>query len=387
MNKNLRVAWLLPAFRYYWQPALIEFSKYFPNTKIFTGLFPGLMKGIENFIDIEVIGQFKPIGHNNNKSYSSVFTYLSPKIINYLLKFKPDIIFSSSFGIWTVIALILKPWQKWKVIIAYEGSSPGVDYRNSSLRLLIRQTMIKAADAYITNSQRGKEYLIDILNAPHDLVFAHPYEIPPLELLSQESGYKNINFTQYKKTTFLFVGQIIYRKGIDILLEACLKLNQDNKINYTVLLIGCGPQEDLYKAFCSKHNLHNNVKWIGLVEYEQLNDYYRNADVFILPTWEDTWGVVVLEAMLFGKPVICSNGAGSSELVIDGENGYVFNLNQQDKLAELMSKFIENPHLINEMGINSRQKMKQYSPKSAGIFLKETLDICCPKNSEVKDIM
>jgi len=374
MNKNIRVAWLLPVFWYYWQPALMEFTKYFPKTKVFTGLFPGFVREFENSLDVKLVGKFQPIGIESQTSYGSGFTYLSPKIIYYLLKYNPNVIFSSSFGIWTVIALLLKPWKKWQVVIAYEGSSPGVDYRNSSFRLFIRRIMIKAADAFITNSQRGREYLVAILQASPDLVFAHPYEIPPLELLNQEPEAKNIEFDKYKETIFLFVGRIIKRKGIDTLLQACCKLNQMGKIDYKVVIVGDGEQQETLKNFCNKHNLQNNVKWAGRVQYDQINDYYHNADVFILPTWEDTWGVVVLEVMLFGKPVICSTGAGSSELIIDGENGYVFNPNKSDKLVELMSKFIDHPHLAREMGKKSQQKMKQYSPQAAGIFLKKTLN-------------
>lgn len=379
MNKNLKVAWLLPVFWYYWQPALMEFTKYFSNTKIFTGLFPGYIKGFEDRLNVELVGEFRPIGGRNKKSYGSGFTYLSPKIIGCLLRYKPDIIFSNSFGIWTIIALLLKPWQKWRVLIAYEGSSPGVDYRNSRLRLFIRQIMVRAADAFITNSQEGKKYLIDILDAPPDSVFAHPYEIPPLELLNNQ----NINdektkfkFNKYQKPIFLFVGRIIKRKGIDTLLDACRQLNKVNKKDYTVVIVGDGEQQESLKLFCQEHNLQDNVKWSGRIDYEMINSYYKNSDVFILPTWEDTWGVVVLEVMLFDKPVICSTGAGSSELIVNGENGYIFDPYKSDELASLMSKFIDNPYLVTEMGVKSQQKIKQYSPKAAGIFLKKALDFC-----------
>lgn len=376
MNNDLRVAWLLPAFKYYWQPAIIEFSKNFTNTKVFTGLFPGFMKGLENQVEVEVVGEFKTVGNNNQKGYPSVFTFLSPKIIGYLIKFKPKIIFSSSFGVWTIIALFLKLFYGWRVVIAYEGSSPGVDFRHSTLRLFLRQMMIKIADAYITNSQRGKEYLIDILNAPSDLVFAHPYEIPPLELLAQKSEEKNIDFKPEQRPVFLYVGQIIRRKGIDILLDACLKLNQQGQDNYTVLIVGDGLEKESLAAFCQTNNLQNNVKWLGILEYAKIASLYQQSDIFVLPTREDTWGVVTLEAMLFGKPVICSNGAGSSELIKNGENGYVFDINQSDELSELMNKFINNTSLIHEMGISSQQKMHQYNPQGSGIFLQQVLESC-----------
>lgn len=374
MNKDISIAWLLPAFKYYWQPAIIEFNRYFPNTKVLTGFFPGLVtEECVDSLEIELVGKFKPLGRKNKKSYSSFFTYLSPTIIVYLIRFRPDIVFTSSFGIWTIIALLLKHVYGWKVIIAYEGSSPGVDFINSPLRLLLRRIMVKLADAYISNSERGKNYLIDILHAPQDLVSCHPYEIPPLELLNKSSKtYADV--VSYQKPIFLYVGQIIKRKGLDTLLESCKKLSEQGINEYTVLIIGEGEEKEILENYCQVNNLSDNVHWLGLFDYEDLPIFYKSSDIFIFPTREDTWGLVTLEAMLFGKPVICSAGAGSSELIIHNENGYVFNPEHSEQLVKLMKKFIDNPDLIHSMGTKSQRKMKYYSPKAGGIFLKKIID-------------
>ncbi|MEM8677001.1 MAG: glycosyl transferase, partial [Cyanobacteria bacterium P01_G01_bin.67] len=81
---NLRIAWLVPVAWFYWQPTLSEFSKLFPNTKIYTALFPGYSKGYEDSLDLEMVGKFKVLGGNQNSAipqYGSSFTSLSPKII------------------------------------------------------------------------------------------------------------------------------------------------------------------------------------------------------------------------------------------------------------------------------------------------------------------
>lgn len=371
---NLRVAWLLPVCWYYWQPALAEFAKHFSQTKVYTGLFPGYVQGLENCLNVEVVGEFKPLANQRKKSYGSGFTYLSPLIAIHLIKFKPNIILSSSFGIWTIIALLLKPWQQWQVIIAYEGSSPGVDYLNSPLRLLIRKAMVRAADGFITNSQRGKNYLIDILKASSDRVFNHPYEIPYFELLKDKADDTNITFERYQRPIFLFAGRIIQRKGIDTLLKACLKLNQLEKTNYTVLIVGEGDLRSTLETFCVDNQLNNNIFWIGRVKYEEIDAYFKNADVFVFPTWEETWGVVLLEAMLFGKAVISSTGAGSSELITEDVNGYLFNPNRPEELVKLMSKFIDNPELINFMGKQSISTMNFYTPQVGGKFLVDAVN-------------
>jgi glycosyltransferase involved in cell wall biosynthesis len=373
--KNFKIAWVLPVAWYYWQPSLSEFTKDFPNTKIFTGLFPGFAKGFEDSLSVEVVGQFKVIPITKETSnYGSNITYLSPRIINSLLQFKPNVIFSSSFGIWTIISLLLKIWCRWKVVIAYEGSSPSVDYCHSKIRIFLRQIMVKMADAYITNSQKGKEYLINTLKADPNLVFAQPYEVPSAKTLFSNTEKNFASLSDFKKPIFLSVGHIIPRKGIDILLKACNILQKQDNRQYTLLIVGDGEQRKELEDYCLNNNLENNVKWVGRVEYHRINVYFKNMDIFIFPTWEETWGVVLLEAMLFGKPAICSTGAGSSEMIVDEENGYLFNPNDPEKLAKLMSNFIDNYDLVNLMGKKSQQKINNYTPEKAGKFLADVVE-------------
>jgi glycosyltransferase involved in cell wall biosynthesis len=79
--------------------------------------------------------------------------------------------------------------------------------------------------------------------------------------------------------------------------------------------------------------------------------------------------MVVLEAMVMGKPILCSKWAGASELVIDGENGYCFDPYETEQLAQLMGRFIDNPELAVRLGDNSQQLMRQYTPEAAAQFL------------------
>ncbi len=374
MNK-LRVAWLLPVAWFYWQPSLSEFARLFPGTTVFTGLFPGFAKGLEGTLRVEVVGKFRVIEINrDHSSYGDNFTYLSPGIIGHLLKLRPQVIFSSSFGVWTILALVLKPILWSRVIIAYEGSSPGVDYRHSALRLLVRRSMVWLADACITNSQAGKDYLIDVLYARRDRVFLQPYEIPDAKTLPG-SGAIVSDLSTLQRPLFLFVGHVIPRKGLPSLLQACAILQQRGYTNYTLLVVGDGEQQDELKAFCQEQELSDRVQWMGRVSYDQIGSYFKSADVFVFPTMEDTWGVVALEAMLMGKPILCSKGAGTSELVVHGENGYVFPPDNATELADLMQKFLDNPEMIADMGQRSSQIMAQYTPQAAAQCLAQVTEV------------
>ena len=363
---NLRIAWLLPVAWFYWQPAISELTKIFPNTTVFTGLFPGFAKGLEETLKVEVVGEFKVIEiAKDENSYGDNFTYLSPKIIGHLLKLRPQVIFSSSFGIWTIIALLLKPLFWWRVIIAYEGCSPGVDYRNSSARLFVRRLMVWMADACITNSQAGNEYLVEILNAQKDRVFVQPYEIPDEHTLPGSAEVIESDSLELQHPIFLFVGHIIPRKGLDTVLKAGVVLQTRGYHQFTLQVVGNGDRQPELEAFCQAQHLSDRVQWVGRVPFDRIGTYFHNADVFVLPTLEDTWGVVTLEAMLLGKPILCSSGAGTAELVVSGENGYVFAPEDPDKLADLMQLFLDDPALIPAMGTRSQQIMAQYTPVAA----------------------
>jgi glycosyltransferase involved in cell wall biosynthesis len=368
----IRVAWLLPVAWFYWQPAICEYARFFPNTTVFTGLFPGFAKGIEGTLNIEVVGKFRVIEINRDEdSYGDNFTYLSPSIIGYLWQFRPQVIFASSFGVWTILALLLKPLLRCRVIIAYEGSSPGVDYRNSAARLFVRRLMVSMTDACITNSQAGSVYLREILKAQPERVRVQPYEIPDERTLPESNLVETPHQSELPRPVFLFVGHLIPRKGLPLLLQACAILQTRGYDRYTVQVIGDGTHQAELAAFCQEQHLEDRVQWVGRVPFDRIGNYFQAADVFVFPTQEDTWGVVTLEAMLMGKPVLCSTGAGTAELVRSGENGYVFAPDDPTKLADLMQQFLDNPDLIPFMGERSHQIMAEYTPVAAAQCLAE----------------
>jgi glycosyltransferase involved in cell wall biosynthesis len=374
-TQSLKIAWLFPSLQgaSYWHPVLSEFTKIFNQTIVYTGQWPGFASGFENSFQVEEVDKVKFIEVADSKSYVPNFTYASPKIISYLLQFKPDVIFTSGFSMWTLLALLLKFLGRRKVIVAYEGSSPTYDYRNSPFRLFFRRFMARLADAFITNSHAGKAYLTEVLRAAESQVFAQPYEVPEPKAMKVSSS-TNQNILNYQKPIFLFIGQIVHRKGLSHLLEACALLKAKGVSNYTLLVLGTGPQQEEFQALTQLYELAKSVQWMGQVNYEQLSTYFNNADVFVLPTLEDTWGMVVLEAMSFGKPVLCSKWAGSSEMVIDGENGYIFDPYTPEKLAELMIQFINHPNLIQTMGEKSKNIMALYTPTTVSKFLTEVID-------------
>ena len=81
--------------------------------------------------------------------------------------------------------------------------------------------------------------------------------------------------------------------------------------------------------------------------------------------------MAVAEAMIFGKPILCSKWAGSSELVVEGENGYHFDPNQPQQLATLMGDCINAPEKVLQMGLKSQQIMENHKVEKSALFLTE----------------
>ncbi|MDO5425085.1 MAG: glycosyltransferase, partial [Eubacteriales bacterium] len=102
----------------------------------------------------------------------------------------------------------------------------------------------------------------------------------------------------HEKKIVLAVGQYIYRKGFDILLKASEMLDSD----IGIYIIGGEPTKE-YLQIIENYGLHN-VHFAGFMNKKELSDYYKAADLFVLPTREDVWGLVINEALAYGLPII-----------------------------------------------------------------------------------
>jgi glycosyltransferase involved in cell wall biosynthesis len=275
------------------------------------------------------------------------------------------VVFPQAFSLWTVIVALLKPLMRWRIAIIYDGSSPNTDFRDSSFRTFVRRILVRFADAFVSNSNAGKKYLREVLNVPEDKIFTRTYLVPDAGALLKRLDQTQQPNLQLKHPNFLYVGRITARKGIKTLLEACAILKSQGYVDYSLWIVGKGDQREELEAFIKERDFEEQVIWAGWVEYGNLGSYFQQADVFVFPTFEDVWGMVVPEAMVFGKPVLCSNGAASCELIVSGENGYIFEPSSAKELADKMQIFLDNPDLIESMGERSRQMISQKTPETA----------------------
>lgn len=376
---DIRIVFLFPSMArgWYWQPVLTEFTRFFPNTVILTGIWEGFLPSYQGRFQVKVVGRTRLVRlpFRSQGYYPRGFVWAPIcGLIQSLWHARPHVIFTSGFSVWTFLVCMLKRYGKWKLVIMYEGSSPSVDRTNSQFTSAWRCFLARQADAFVSNSKAGKKYLVKFLTVPPNKVFVQPYEVPDPKLWQcdppERKDIKN-------GLVFVTVGRLIEQKGLSQLIKAVRVLCERVSVaKFTVLVVGDGPLRTELEEKVKEYGLNDRVKFVGHVEYEKLRCILQTADVFVFPTLEDVWGVAPLEAMVAGKPVICSKYAGASELIQDNFNGYVVDPVDTLGMAQAMERFIENPSLIEEMGHNARSTMKSLTPRHAAQFLSEVVIAC-----------
>lgn len=159
------------------------------------------------------------------------------------------------------------------------------------------------------------------------------------------------------------VGQFIYRKGFDVLLKAWENIED----NFHLLIIGEGSLEQSYYDYIQSRKL-KNVKIIGFKAKRELFEYYKAADLFVLPTREDIWGLVVNEAMACGLPVIATDRCvAGMELIENGVNGYIVPVENPLALTDKINEILKDDQLALAMMENNIEKIHGYTMKNIGI--------------------
>lgn len=160
------------------------------------------------------------------------------------------------------------------------------------------------------------------------------------------------------RVVFLFCGQMIARKGVDVLLAAFQRLGQ----NARLLLVGREAELPALLAPLPAE-VRARITYAGFQAPEELPRFFAQADVFVLPSRYDGWGVVLNQALGAGLPIVCSDMVGAGhDLVQDGVNGLKFRAGDATELAEQMERLLTAPGLLEKWGTASREKALDWTP-------------------------
>jgi len=221
---------------------------------------------------------------------------------------------------------------------------------------------------------RGKRSEDYVLKNAKYLVAVSPYVkdiIKPTTKGNISVIYNPVNekFFNVKKeevaNRILFVGGIEQRKGLHILVEA-IRIVKHVIPEVRLHIVGGIRKKDYYKKVYEKtkeYNLSENIIFKGVLTDKELIKEYSEAAISILPSEEESQGIVLLEAMATETPIIASNIGGIPYIVTDGSTGYLVDFGDYKKMAEYIIKLLSSKKLRRTMGLAGREAARQYQPK------------------------
>ena len=293
-------------------------------------------------------------GGGSNNSTLMIFKkyfFLYLQIIWALLTNKVSLIhvhFSYPTGLFAYFGKII---AGKKLIVTTHGS----DINNHTIRNIVSQYLnkiiIQSSDHIIAVSHDLKNKLNQDFNIPKQ-------RISVIDMGVDLTIFKR-NIKQKKKShfTFLFIGRLSKEKGFDILLDAIYLLSQKIEIDFKCIVIGDGDQRINYENNVKLKMLIDKVSFIGSLSQNKISEWINCSHLVVIPSRKEGFGLVAVESLACGTPVIGSDVGGLTEIINPGENGYIFPSGQVNALSQMIENFIKNPKLISsESCISSVQK-------------------------------
>lgn len=254
------------------------------------------------------------------------------------------------------------PWVHW--------SERGIARRALGLRALQRRLYARLVNARALGAFAiGKDAQLDFCSwgiDPSRIRFL-PYcvDAPPTVAGDRADGHAGITFVQ--------VGELSPRKGVDVLLRAFAGLVH-RRHDARLVLVGDGPAAAEYRALAAKLGLTSAVEFVGAVPAGEIGSYIARADVLTLASRFDGWGVVLNEGAALGKALVATDATGAAaHLVQPGRNGFVVPAADAEALQRALERYCGEPGLARAHGAASRLLFEQFTPAANARRLRENL--------------
>lgn len=245
-------------------------------------------------------------------------------------------------------AFLLSRTTNRPYVITVHGDTIYLVAKNKKWLRLTKKTLSKA-DVIIAVSTNLKEKIKGLVEPKNDIqVVLNGYE--PSDSL--ENTKQSMNSEKIK---ILFAATLIERKGCEVLLRAFRQL-YDKYINTILIIVGGGELLSKMKKLALDLGISKRTEFKGTLNHTEVLKIMKNSDIFILPSWDEAFGVVYLEALSFKKPVIGTEGEGIKDVIVDNENGFLVKPRDSNSIVEKLTPLIESENLraeIGEKGFNS----------------------------------
>jgi glycosyltransferase involved in cell wall biosynthesis len=275
----------------------------------------------------------------------SAYLHLPYGLWRELRRWRPDVVLTSELGLRTLITagygrIHGAPVIPWVCVSSH------TERNNSRLRESFRRRMLAGFPAVCTNMGEAGEYLVNKLGVSPGKIFRTPYTIDVEKygklVAACRGGSREVrNKLGLVGIVFLYVGHMIPRKGIRELALGIVELSAAYRERSSFLFVGGKMPAEIGEMLD-----HGRVRYtcVPFVQPRELPRYYAAADVFLFPSLEDEWGIVLNEAAAAGLPLAASRfAAATAELVKHGDNGLIFDPHEPGDISRTLSEIIDLP--------------------------------------------
>jgi|GEM_PF-158660 len=294
---------------------------------------------------------FKIPKKRNSKLFDYWYLHINPGYLWELIKIRPDAVLTNEMGFRTLTALFYGSLFRKPVWVCWEGTVH-TEQNIGFLKTITRKLIARWTRRWISFGDTSTEYLLS-------MGIQHKHIIQ-VQNCVDEKWFTDSNITPAlnirPKPVVLYAGQLIGRKGVGFFLEAAARVQSEGHI-FSLLLVGGGSDLDELVKRAAELKIRN-IHFHHPVKASMMAGIYKSADIFVFPTLEDVWGLVVNEALWSGLPVLCSKYAGCAKELLPPES--VFNpLDPEDFSAALKRALSGKLCLPDERKLKTCQEVSQ----------------------------
>lgn len=213
----------------------------------------------------------------------------------------------------------------------------------------------KAVDRVVVNSEYMRNSVVSYYGAKRSKIVVIPNGVD-LKRFSGEADRLALS----GEPAILYVGDISRRKGVDVLIKAAAKL-QSALPNMKLHLVGSGRYLSDFQRLALEEGIGKRVFFHGWVPDSIIPRYFKSADMCVFPSRYEPFGIVVLEAMASGVPIVASNAGGIREIICHGENGFLFEIDDSAALSNTILALYKDADLRKRMSDATLKSAVKYS--------------------------
>jgi D-inositol-3-phosphate glycosyltransferase len=227
-------------------------------------------------------------------------------------------------------------------------------------RIQTERRVVATADAIVAASEHERALLMDLYGAAAQRIEVIPCGVDPERFRPLERAACRRELGLGGEPLVLFVGRLEPLKGIELLIDALVHLD-----GVTLLVVGGDARSAAYQAELERRAARRavaaRVRFVGAVPQERLPLYYNAADVCAVPSFYESFGLVALEALACGVPVVAARVGGLSATVRDGENGFLVPWRDPAVFAERIGRLVQDHALRGRMGQAARMTAQRFT--------------------------